>query len=87
MLGAPLAHPFGDLVRRSIFMLIYVDFMLILVALWLPFGTPLAPPGSIGSHLAPFWLPFGTLWAPCGWFWLPFGSILSDLVTFLLASG
>ena len=48
----------------------------ILVALWLPFGIPLAP---LGSLWAPFWLPFGSLWLPLGamWvapFWHPPGS-------------
>ena len=68
---------FGDLVRKSTFMWIYVDFMLIWVTLWLPFGTPLAPPGSKWLPLGSLWLPFGTLWAPLGWFWLPFGTLLA----------
>ena len=48
-------------------MLIYVD----LCWFWLPFGTPLAP---LGSLLAPLKLPFGFLWLR---FELPFGTLLA----------
>ena len=45
-------------------------FVCILVALWLPFGTPLAPLGSL-------WASFGSLLAPFGLHWGGFGSILA----------
>ena len=63
----PRDHPFRDLLRRSIFMLIYVDFGCLLAPLWhqlAPFGLPLAP----------FWHPLGSTWVVLAPFWLHVGT-------------
>ena len=46
-----------------------IDFYMHFGRLWLPFGIPLAP---LGSLLAPFWHPLGSTWVVSAPFWLPF---------------
>ena len=69
--------PFRDLFRRSIF-------RCILVALWLTFGSLLAPFGSLWLPFAPLWLPFGSLWHPLGDLLAPIGSLLAPFGSLLL---
>ena len=65
MLRRAFEHPFRDL-------FVYVDFMLNLTHLGLPFGGPLA---HFGLPLAHFWLTFGALWLTFG----ALGSLLAIL--------
>ena len=56
----------------------YVDlcwFMLILAAIWHPFGSTWLPFGSP-------WLPFGSLWLPFCSLWLHFGTLRAPFLTF-----
>ena len=77
---AALGAHFRDLFRSLIF-------WCILVALWLHFGSILAP---FCSLLAPFWLPLAPYWLPFGHFcstfthfWLHFCSLLMFFTIFL----
>ena len=55
---ATFSKPFRDRV-------FYIDFMLNLVTIWLPFWL----------QFAPFWRPLASFGRPFGLFWLPFGSL------------
>ena len=67
-----LLAPVGDLFRTS-------SFKCILVAIWLPFGSLLAPPGSFWTHLVAFWSTFGSFWEHFGAFWTYFQSKIISL--------
>ena len=58
----------------------YVDFMLNLVTILVPFGALWLPLGSL-------WLPFGSLLVPFGSLLMPFGSLLVPFGTLLLTPG
>ena len=68
--GASQIHHFRDLYRRS-------TFGCILVALWLTFGSLLAPIGSLWLTLGSLWLHLPPFGRPFGSNGLPFGSLLS----------
>ena len=72
--GPSFSHPFRDPA-------FYVDFMLILVTIWHPFGSSWLP-------LVPFGRPYGTLWLPFGYLLLllaPFGALLVPFSSLLAA--
>ena len=65
-----------------------IDFLCILVAPWLTFGSLLAPFGSLWLPFDSLWLHFGSLWLHFGSLWLPFGILRGHFLTFgsILAS-
>ena len=69
-------HVLGASIFAYIF---YIDFGMHLVAVWLTFGSLLAPFRSPWHPFGSHWLPFVSLWLPLAPFWQPSAHFLLSL--------